>query len=365
MIIRDITVKELPAFIDSDLYKGSRIVPITTERAISQVNNPRAQPDDAVLIVAYTEEGQLAGFAGVLPDGGNSAEGPYRFAWNSGWWVDTERGKGIALNLFYRSIQAWKGQIMITDLTPHTRKIIELTRLFYFADPVPGIRLQILSDFSGKLRRKSKSLMILAGLFTFIDRLINSVLRYRLNRWKRKYETGGLKIEYFQDFEKDSLNFISTHSRGELCRRGKPEFDWIMTYPWMVTEAPVVQTGKYPFSRECRQFEYTWAKIVYHEEVAGIVLLTNREGLFKIPYAYYEPGRLNLVSSAVCRILIDLKATGFYTVRREIRDAIATNSFPVFYKKAAVQELAVSRTVAHRHPESFFLQDGDGDGVFT
>jgi hypothetical protein len=41
------------------------------------------------------------------------------------------------------------------------------------------------------------------------------------------------------------------------------------------------------------------------------------------------------------------------------------NAFPVFYKKSGLQELAVSRTVSHRHPEKFFLQDGDGDAVFT
>jgi hypothetical protein len=365
MTILEITIKELPSFIHSELYKGSRMVPVTPERAISQANNPRAQPDDVALIVAYTKEGQLAGFAGLLPDTGNSKEGPYRFAWNSGWWVDKELGKGIALNLFYRSIQAWEGQILITHLTPHTRKIIELTRLFYFADPVRGIRYQILSDFSGKFRRKFRSLRIFSGLFAFTDTLINAVLQYRLRRWKRKKETGELKTETVQDFDKDILNFIERHSRGELCRRGKPEFEWIRAYPWMVMEAPGAKTGKYPFSRECKLFEYRWTKILFHGEIAGIALLTNREGLFKISYAYYEAGLLEPFSRALCLILIDRKATGFYTVRGEIGETMEKTDFPVFYKKPVIQELAVSRTISKRQPENFFLQDGDGDGVFT
>jgi hypothetical protein len=365
MIIRDITIKELPAFINSELYKGSRMVPVTPERAVSQSKNPRAQPDDVVLIVAYTEDGQLAGFAGMLPDTGTSAKGPYRFAWNSGWWVDKELGKGIALDLFLRSIDAWKEQYMITDLTPRTRKIIELTHLFYFAAPARGIRLQILSDFSGKLRRNYKSLLIFSGMFTVIDAIFNSILRLRHSLWLKKTKTEGLKIEYIQDLENDSLSFIERHSQGELCHRGKKEFSWIISYPWIVAEASGLKKNLYPFSWECRNFEYSWAKILYREEIAGIVLLTHKDGLVKIPYAYYEPGQLNLFSYAVCRILLDRKAAGFYTVRGELMDFLEKNNFPVFYKKPVAQDLAVSKTLSDRQPEKFFLQDGDGDGVFT
>ena len=365
MKIRDITVKELPDFIDSDLFRGSQTIPVTPERVASQIRNPRAQPDDIVLIVAYTDDGRLAGFIGMLPDNGNSAEGPYRFAWNSCWWIDPEQGRGIALKLFYRSIQVWQGLYMITDLTPHTRKIVDYTRLFYFSTPSPGIRLQILADYSGKLNRRYRSPGFFFRMVPLIDKTVNSILNFRLKKWIRKNEIEGLGIEYMEDPDLECMSYIEKHNRDELCRRGKTEFSWIRSYPWLVTDRSVQPAVKYPFSWECRHTEFLVAKIHYREEIAAIAIVTNREGYFKIPYAYIEPSHENVFSFAVCKILIDKKASGLYTFRNEIMQYIERSSLPFFHKYAAVKELAVCKNLAHKKPEKFSLQDGDGDVVFT
>jgi hypothetical protein len=365
MAIQEISVRELPGFIDSALYSGSHVIPITPERVFSQVNNPRAKPDDIVLIVAYTEEGRLAGFIGMLPDTGNSSDGPYRFIWNSCWWVDPKLGKGIALKLFYRSIQVWQGNYMITDFTQHTRKIVELTRLFYLVNPVQGIRIQILSDFSGKLVRKAKAFRLFLPFSLVVDKAINLILAYRLKKWSRKNAPEGLSIEYMESMDNDCLNYIDRHNGDELCRRGGQEFDWMISYPWLVRTTSVKPAVKYPFSHECSHFEFIIARITDRGKIAGIVLFSNREDFFKIPYAYYEPLQINLFSYAVCKILIDRKAAGFCTFRNEIRDYIKKNNFPFFYKKNVIKELAVSKTISDRLPEKFYLQDGDGDVVFT
>jgi hypothetical protein len=365
MIIRDITIKELPAFMDSELYKGSRVIPVTPERAVSHVNNPRAQADDVVLIVAYTEEGRLAGFAGMLPDTGQSKEGLYRFAWNSGWWVDPQWGRGVALDLFFRSIQAWMGQYMIADLTPHTRKIVALTNLFYFTDPDNGVRFQILSDFAGKFRRKYSCSPVLTGLFACIDRCINSILHYRLRCWEKRTETEDIKIEDIPDFDSDCLRFIEEHSHDELSRRSEAEFRWIFSYPWLVKGSSATSRNQYPFSWKCMHFEYRRIKITARGEIAGIVMFTNREGLFKIPYAYYDPDRIHIFSRAVCRHLIDGKASGFLTSRRQLIDTMEKDAFPVFYTKSFIHEIAVSKDISQRRPEKYRVQEGDGDAVFT
>jgi hypothetical protein len=365
MIIRDITIKELPEFINTALFTGSLTIPITPERVISQMHNPRAQPDDIVLIVAYTDDGRLTGFIGMIPDNGNSAEGLYRFAWNSCWWIDPKLGKDIALKLFYRSIQVWQGFYMIADLTWHTRKIIDYTRLFYFSNPSRGVRLQVLSDFSGKLSRKFKFLDFSFRIFSLIDKAVNPILLYRLNKWKRENEKEGLKIEYMECPDNESLSYIEKHNQDELSRRGKPEFSWILSYPWLVRNKSVRQTVKYPFSYECRHFEFLVAKIHYREMIAGIVILSNRDGCFKIPYACFEPPQLNILSFAVCKILIDKRAIGFYTFRNDLSVRLEKIAFPFFYKRTVVRELAVCKSLVYKQPEKFNLQDGDGDAVFT
>jgi hypothetical protein len=365
MFIKDITIKELPEFFNSALYQGSRTIPITPERIMSQVHNPRAQADDIVLIVAYTDNGSLAGFIGMIPDNGSSAEGPYRFAWNSCWWIDPEHGKDIALKLFYKSIQVWQGCYMISDLTSHTRKIVDYSRLFYFSDPSTGIRLQLRSDFSGKLNRRYKFIYFPFKSVRLLDKVVNLFLHYRLNKWKRKNEEEGLKIEYLEYPDNDSLSFIKKHNQNELSRRSKSEFSWILTYPWLVSNKSISRSLEYPFSWECRHFEFLVAKIRFREIIVGIAILSNRDGCFKLPYAYVEPLQLNTFSLAICKILIDKRATGFFTFRNDLSMYFEKNAFPYFYKETIVRELAVSKTLAHKHPEKLILQDGDGDAVFT
>ncbi|MBN1414803.1 MAG: hypothetical protein JW973_06860 [Bacteroidales bacterium] len=365
MIIRDIKVNELTEFINSELYRGSHTVPITPERIRSQVNNPRADPDDIVLIVAYTDEGQLAGFVGMLPDIAYSEDGPYRFAWNSGWWTDPRLGKGVVLKLFYRSIQVWKGFYMITDLTAHTRRIVAFTRLFECTPSSKGIRLQLLSDVSGKLDRKYSQTRPFLHTASLMDKTVNLIRQSRLKEWKRKNAVKELHIEYLDKFDNDCLSYIEQHNFNDLCRRGKTEFEWIRSYPWLSKEKTTIHDAVYPFSWNCRFFKFFYAKVIYRGKIAGIVLLTNREGFYKIPYVYYESSQFSLFAYAVCKILIDRQAVGFCTFHGNLIEYIRNSHFPFLYKKTILHELAFCKTLSHKQPDKFSLQDGDGDVVFT
>lgn len=365
MIIKEISVRELPGFLDSDAYRKSQVKPVTAERVFSQVHNPRALPDDIVLIVAYADDGRLAGFTGMLPDTGCSEGGTYRFAWNSGWWTNPKAGQGIAIKLFFRSMQVWKGHYMITDLTRHTRKIVELTRLFYFGTPAQGITLQIRPDFSGKLTRRKKSFLLFLPFTLVADKALNFILGRRLKKWDRKNTGPEMQIEYTKEPDATCLEFMNKHNERELCRRGGKEFEWIRTYPWLVNAASAKHRVTYPFSHVCRRFEFFMAKIHTHGKLAGVVLLTNRDGLFKIPYVYAEPSATNLISCAICSILVDKKAVAFHSFRHEVNEFIEKSAFPYLYKKNVVKELAVSNALVGRQPEKYLLQDGDGDVVFT
>jgi hypothetical protein len=365
MILRDITTEELPAFIASELYRNSKKIPITPERADSLCNNPRTQPDDVVLVVAYTDDGQLAGFAGTLPDTGQSDSGPYRFAWNSGWWVDPVLGREIALKLLFRSVRAWKGYFMISDLTPHTRKIIALTNGFDFPVATQGIRLQILSDVAGKIARRYGTFFPVHTLLTAVDTLANIFLQFRLSLWRRNQKTKGLSVQYVDNIDGSGLRFIEKHNENELCRRAGPELKWIMSHPWIVSAVSGTVNHEYPFSRVCRHFEYKIATVCFGDEIIALFFLSNREGLFRLPYLYFNHEWFDLAVEALCSIIISEKATGFHTFRDDLKQQLKKIHFPCLYKSPATQELAVSKTLAGRNPGQYGLQDGDGDVVFT
>jgi hypothetical protein len=365
MTIKEISVGELLGFLESELYRESDVKPITAERVHSQINNPRALPDDIVLIVAYSGDGKLAGFIGMLPDTGNSNEEFYRFAWNSCWWVDRKAEQGIALKLFYRSIQVWQGNYMITDLTQHTRKIVELTRLFNIVNPIQGYGLQIRSDFTGKLTRRKKLFRFFLPVSLIADKAVNLIMGWRLKKWDRKNTPAALQIEYLERPDAACLDYIEKHNERELCRRGEKEFDWIISYPWLVNDVSGKPSVNYPFSHACKNLELYITKILYQGKMAGIALLSIREGLFKIPYAYTGHSVAALFSCAICKIMVDKKAMAFHSFRQEINDYIEKSGFPVFYKKKVAKGLAVSKTLAGRQPEKYYLQDGDGDVVFT
>lgn len=366
MKILEIAVKDLQHFLNVPLYQAFKTIPLTPERMLSQINNPRARADDIVLIVALTDENNLAGFVGMVPDEGHSADGSFRFAWNSCWWVDPVYGKGIALKLFYKSIQAWEGQYMITDLTEYTRNIVKKTGLFIFTKPKKGIYLKIRSDFSLKAKVNSKIWCIMQIFLALSDTLINSIEKQRLSWWQKKNALADITVQYISHFEPTDINLIQRLNKDELCRRGNAEFEWINSFPWLTCEIQSEWKGRfYPFSWLCRQFKTEFIRILQDNEIIGLAMLTCRDGVYKIPYAYFIRNAESKCFKALCHFLIERQAGGFLTFREELAGYMIDSQFPVLRKKQVLKDLAFSKSLSHYHPEMYMLQDGDGDVVFT
>ncbi|MCK4748983.1 MAG: hypothetical protein KAT15_18150, partial [Bacteroidales bacterium] len=123
MEIRAISLQDLSDYISGDSWDQADTIPITPERARSQQQNPYARPDDIVLWVATSGDGQVIGFAGSLPafDVHNSG----RMGWNTCWWVDPDRGKDMALPLFSKFLYNWDQHVAFADMTQHTYAIID------------------------------------------------------------------------------------------------------------------------------------------------------------------------------------------------------------------------------------------------
>src|SRR5215216_4877386 len=115
MEIKTLTPAQLQAFIETDEFKAMPVIPISTHRALSHVTNPRVEPNDVIMIMAY-EEDKMVGYLGVLADRIYNDTGSFKCGWLSCMWVDpTLRGRGIAKHLLSTAFANWQNHILVTE----------------------------------------------------------------------------------------------------------------------------------------------------------------------------------------------------------------------------------------------------------
>ena len=125
MMTTFITISELESFVQSPAFQQAANIPISTRRAISQANNPRAQPDDVALVLIY-EKDILLGYLGLVPDYLYVNGQPERICWMSCIWVNPEaRGKGIAKQLLHSAHERWEGRLLATEFTAPAKQLYD------------------------------------------------------------------------------------------------------------------------------------------------------------------------------------------------------------------------------------------------
>ena len=56
MVIKEYSLSDLAHLaLSGDLWRGE-VIPITKHRALAQIRNPRARPEDVVLLIAYDRD---------------------------------------------------------------------------------------------------------------------------------------------------------------------------------------------------------------------------------------------------------------------------------------------------------------------
>ncbi len=67
MVIKEYSLSDLAQLVLSGDFWRGEVIPITTHRALAQIRNPRARPEDVALLVAYDGD-RICGYIGVLPE---------------------------------------------------------------------------------------------------------------------------------------------------------------------------------------------------------------------------------------------------------------------------------------------------------
>jgi hypothetical protein len=387
MQTREITIAELPGFVQSELWQQLQPKPITQLRAISQSLNPRANADDVALIIA-SEGNRLLALAGILP---NYIHGraDQKAASNTCWWADAQKGRQIAFPLLMKAFALSRERMFMTDLTPHTRSILEKTGRFEFPDVPDGIRGFLKFNLHEVLPAKMPSLQKFRPLLRFLDHTVNLLfLPFRIinqTRFKAKgismepqpgqavfnrssnLKKEAIKIEILNALTNELHAFIEAHSGDEFIRRSGKELEWIIQHPWIITQnhnssAPRVD---YPFSHLVKSFEQYFLHLSSSEKTIGLLLISIRDGHMKVPYAYFDQIDAPLVLKEIYRQAVLKNAVTLTLFLPELVHAMQSAAHPFIFRKPIKRLAAVSKLLSPLFGQYPRLQDGDGDVVFT
>lgn len=369
MTFQTITIAALGDFITSSTFQKSAVLPITSHRAMSHIQNPRAKDDDIALIIAM-EDDEIKGYIGLLPDELHHQGEVHRVAWLSCWWVQEGTGN-LGIQLFLKACQAWKRRMVITDFTPHIKTIIEKMRLFYFAPTAYGIRGFMRFNTAEVLPPKKPIFKTIRPLLKIGDTVANLLNFGRLKLWKARQDKANYTIKQIERIDKATDLFIKKHQEKELIKRSAKELNWVLKNPWVLEEHATISTNiqaeanRYYFSTLSPTFQYYPLQIFQNHQLIGFLFLMNRDGHFKLPYVYFETTHLKTIISALFDFLYQKKAITFTVYHTDIKVFIENNPSPFFYKRLIPKDFAIGKKLGKEILQDGILQDGDGDYVFA
>jgi len=365
MLIKEITIAELPNFVRSELWQQLTPKPLTSLRAISQFHNPRANPEDIALIIAY-ENNILVGLVGLLPDLINGKE-DQKVSSNTCWWVNSEKGKQLAIPLFLKAFSLCGQRMFMTDCTPHTRSILEKTNWFEFPDTIPGIRGFLKLNLNEVLPAKFPSTQKLKPILKLTDQIFNFLLiPYRKVIYFR-IKKDSSEVEYLVSLDQELHTFIELHSQNEFTRRSGKDLKWIIQNPWIKGKKhdQPVPTVDYPFSYIVGRFEQYFVRITESGQTIGLILISIREGHMKVPYVYFHEKNTGQVLKVIYQQALLKKVVTLTIFYPKLVSSMDSVSHPFIFKKKIKRLIALSNELSSSYKKHNEFQDGDGDVVFT
>jgi len=360
----EIPLSGIVDYTSAEEFRNSPRIPITPHRAKSQSVNPRGDPDDVILIVAFNDSDRMVGYIGSLPDRLSLVPGK-RVAWNSGWWIDPVLGKDAAMPLFYKFLEKWNKQVLFADLTPLTYKIACKTGFFQGRVRM-GMRGYLRMPLSEILSPKNSLFRALKLFLGLTDFIFNLIWELRLHIWEKQHKVDqNIKCEFISNWDPLISDLIRHESAMELIRRGEAEFDWIRDYPWIIQGRPDENAIKYNFSSHSKRFEHHRIKISEGSQIKAFLIITLRDNHLRVPYLYYKWGSIPVVTEFLLHYMISAHASYISVFREDLSGYLETYKSPMIWKKRIARYSAISNELAGLLPEGYILQDGDGDAVFT
>lgn len=355
MRFKHIHIAELAAFLESDLYLQSTHCPISRHRAISQVNNPQANPEDVALVLAVEEE-QIVGYIGLLPD----KIGEEKVYWNSCWWA-SEDHRTVALPLLLEFLKVADKRILLTDMPPHTEQIIRKLKIAKIINLPAGMVGYIGVKLADWLPARVSFLTRFKRLLQMMDSMLNTLFKIYFKLRIAKPTISTTPIEQFTYHDE---SFMNLHSSGELIRRSPEGLMWILNYPWVLTKGTApYQYDHYYFTAVAKKARFELVRLQKNNRLIAILYLRVINDQLVAPYIYCDKDDIEEIARFLMHKMLEEACTNILVYNQLLKEALLREGSFLF-KKEVARNFAWHPSINHLMNENIQLQDGDGDVAF-
>lgn len=356
ILIKTYNQHELKTFIESGDYKKFEFLPMSKHRGLSQVKNPKANPNDVLLILALKDD-KLAGYLGLLPDNFTINTQKIGYAWFSTLFVSEKfRGQKIAQKLISQAFESYEQHIAITEFTAEAESLYNKTGEFIYGKPKIGKRYYLRSALTELLPRKRQIFKKLSPILPTVDLAANLIFKVKNGKIKKP----AFKFEILNQTDDESRNFLSNF----YSYRSANDLDWIMENPWIKEGTP---DSNYLFSDFAPSFNFFWVKVYdAADTLETCALLQLRDGHLKIPYLFCKNTPQNFAQ--FLNWFAEEKKTKILTSYQEnLNTFLDQPNFSKLHSKRFERRYLFHKKLLNQLPPAFdpHYQDGDGDCVFT
>jgi len=356
-----LTVRELSIFINDTSLVDRKILPISRQRAMSFMSNPRADSSDVVMYLAYDFD-ELVGYRTVLPDIAYVEGVPVKVAWLSGSWVHPDyRRKGISSELLNAINADWEQRVLTSNFALHARKVYDKTNNFKPIARISGARFYLKSTFLRTYnccRYNNPLLYCLENVINFFNP--TALLRCFIRMPK------DVELEYFTRLDDELSSMFEEAANSTLTGRSRIEWNWILRFPWL-QPAPLGDrlVSKYYFASAPPTFNQYIVKVYGNKDLIGMLHIQHSHTRLTVPYSYFEPEHADVMAKVVLLHAKKLKATFITLYNKKLIDEL--KGYRLFFlsvTKRKREYLATNYLAEKLKGSSLRFSDGDGDCAF-
>ena len=367
MQIKTFTIADLKTVLESEDFWQTTPLPITQQRALAFIRNPRAQEDDPALLVAY-QGTRVIGYLGMLPDKLFVNDTAYKLGWLTGWWVDPSWATmGVGAILLFKALNAYDQHIGVSGGSREARKALHASQRFFDLKPLKGLdirlRWNVTQDILGRLPRMKPFRV----WFKTLDVMLDEFVTLRGFFWQRRHPPyQRLRYDYISAIDEETHRFIQRHHQQDLTRKEKSDLSWIMNNPWIVA-APFKDSPskRYYFSSRAGRFSYLGVKVFEpSDEMLGFFLLKVRDDRMSVIYSFFESRHAASITAAVFyhALAMDVSILSLYD--EHLVAGFSKLRCPCWSAQKKSRGFSLSNVFADIPLSNYRLQGGDGDLAF-
>lgn len=362
MRVEKYNASRLEEFLKSEQFRTMPIIPVSPQRALSWLKNPRMEPED-ILMYLLLDGDELAAYRCLLPD----HHADIRFGWLSGNWVAPgRRRQGLASRLFDEAFKDWGHQLMYTNYAPESKAVYDKTGRFALYGEQEGVRYYQRAISATLLGHRNAAYQTARPLLNLTDGIINAWQDLRISTVRKKVKPDFLHAEPVPSLDPASLDLMEKYNRLGFGLRDLEAFDWITSYPWVMEGGN--QDERYSFTWLVSRFQNICLKIWDDTgNLAGFLMLSVVGEKMTLPYVCLKEEAGKAAARILDHYLFSEKISYITTYNPEVVGLLENSRAPLLGKRRMYQKFFATHELARQLPDGnkIFFQDGDGDVVFT